>query len=235
MGWLGCVFYFCRDSSRCLTEFHTNTRQNRGHMKKCGYCGFQNDDAALNCGDCESSLDGIAAVIPASTPRPTLTKPTNEDSTEVATKTGHNLCPTCNYTVSHVVKGSPFPFYFKDRECQRCGCQWTPAYSRFSIAVFTVICLGAAVIVLLIDDSVYIHGNINAVSSDDKPIAMGGVFFTMAAFLVGIVDGFMLLRDPKVEIQRKGVWPPPPDKLTPQAGGTVGQSKMKKNEGQGAQ
>ena len=29
-------------------------------MKKCGYCGFDNDDTAQRCSDCEQSLVGVA-------------------------------------------------------------------------------------------------------------------------------------------------------------------------------
>jgi hypothetical protein len=36
-------------------------------MKKCGYCGFDNDDNARHCSDCGSSLDEIGDVIPTPT------------------------------------------------------------------------------------------------------------------------------------------------------------------------
>jgi len=36
-------------------------------MKKCSYCGFENDDKARYCSDCESSLDEIGRSIPTRT------------------------------------------------------------------------------------------------------------------------------------------------------------------------
>ena len=45
-------------------------------MKKCGYCGFDNDDTAQYCSDCACSLDGVAASIPpTSTPSPVVVPP----------------------------------------------------------------------------------------------------------------------------------------------------------------
>jgi hypothetical protein len=77
------------------------------------------------------------------------------------------------------------------------------------------------------------------VNSNDKPIALAGVLFSFAAGSVGLLNAFFLIisliRTPKDIITRKGVWPPSPDKLTPQAGGTVAQPNVKKNEGQGTQ
>lgn len=152
-------------------------------------------------------------------------------------KSAQNLCPICNHSVSRVIRDDAidltFPLCAKKHECQRCGCQWTPTYSRFSIAVFVVLCLASAVIVFFIDDSVYIHGRINDVSSDDKPIVFAGVIFSMAAGSWGLINVLALIRDPKMQITRNGVWPLLPDKLTPQAGGTVAESNVKKNEGQG--
>jgi hypothetical protein len=141
-------------------------------------------------------------------------------------------CPVCNHTISKVIsdQGYMLLFPFTKRKCQQCGSEWIPAYSRLSRAVFVVFALGSAAIVFYLDDSVYIHGRINDVSSDDKPIVFAGVFFSLIAGSLGLINSFLLLPAPKVEISHKGVWTPSPDKLTPETGGAVAQSNLKTNE-----
>jgi hypothetical protein len=140
------------------------------------------------------------------------------------------LCPICNNTVSRAVSGSIF--YFKEQECQRCGSQWTPAYSRLRIGVFVVLCFAVAAIALYVADSVWIHGRWNDVREEDKPIPLTLSLVSMAAGSWGLLHTLLLLRTPRVQISRTGVWPPSP--VAAQSGGTVVQPNVKSNEGRGA-
>lgn len=167
-----------------------------------------------------------------------------ELSTDAAAKSGQKLCPVCKHSVNRCMTASDwwvtfFPF-LSLYECQRCKSQWTPAINRNKTAGLAVLGLIGAVIVFLFVDSAYIHGRgMENVNSNDKPIALAGVIFSLAAGSVGLLNVFFLIisliRTPTDIIQRKGAWPPSPDKPTSQADGTVAQSNVKKNEGQDPQ
>jgi hypothetical protein len=139
------------------------------------------------------------------------------------------LCPICDHNISRVQSS---PLYIKDRVCQRCGTLWTPAYGRLSIAIFAILCLASSVLVMFLDDRMYIHGNMNAVSSDNKPIALAGALFALAAGVWGLLHLLFLIRTPAVQILRAGVWPPSP--VAPQSEGTVVQADLKSDEVRGA-
>jgi hypothetical protein len=222
-------------------------------MKQCTYCGKEQPDEATACPtDGEplvpliiplpsgSAKNGVDDHSEASPLKPTAVASASEESeggafrlSGLAATSGLKRCPICNHAASQVVSGSLF--YFKERECQRCGCQWTPAYSRLSIGVFVALCLASASIVMFIDDNVYIHGNMNAVSDDDKPIALAGVFFSMAAGCWGLLNGLLMFHTPKVQILRPAVRPHSASKPTPQAEGKIAQSNVKTKEGEGSQ
>jgi hypothetical protein len=136
-------------------------------------------------------------------------------------------CPICGHNVSRVQSSL---LYMKDRVCQRCGTLWTPAYSRLSIATFAILSLSSSILVMFLDDRIYLHGNMNAVSSDNKPIALAGVVFSLAACVWGLLHLLFLVRTPAIQILRAGVWPPSP--VAPQSESDVVQAAPKTNEAQ---
>jgi len=138
------------------------------------------------------------------------------------------LCPVCDHTASRPVSGLIFPL--AEQECQRCGSQWAPAHSRLSIAAFVIFCLTSAIILVFIDDSVYIHGNMSAVNGDDKLIATAMVLVAVVVGGWGLVSALFLLRSPEIRISRRATWPPSPNGVIPQAGKTLVESGAKSDE-----
>jgi hypothetical protein len=137
-------------------------------------------------------------------------------------------CPICDHNVSRVQSSL---LYMRDRVCQRCGTVWTPAYSRRSIGIFAILCLASSVLVVFLDDRIYIHGNMNNVSSDDLPITLAGVLFSLFTGVWGLLHALFLFRTPRVQILRAGVWPP--SAAVQESEDTVVQADVKSNEARG--
>lgn len=135
----------------------------------------------------------------------------HDHSAESDAQSGKILCPTCNYTKSHVAQEYVvkliFPAHPSIYECERCGCQWMPAYRRIRVAIFTVTSLALSFSALLLL-RVLCPTKPNEVRTDfGSNVCLSLIIVIFLTGVSGLLSAFTLISSPKLRIMRSAIKP----------------------------